>query len=278
MWKTIVLWFLALLLTVGSAVYQRMTGPTYPLNIKVKAGTESLKFQLLRSHSTSSDYIVTILSTDTLLKGELFWKRYKTKDDWTFQKLIHNGKELKGNLPAQPPAGKLEYYLKLFYEGNEIVVNKNEPVIIRYKGDVPDSILIPHIIFMFAAMFVASRAGFEAIFRRKNIKNLAYWTTALLFLGGFVFGPLVQQYAFGALWTGFPFGYDLTDNKTLIALLFWLIALYALYKEKKERLWVIVASVVMFIVFLIPHSLLGSELDYDKLDKEQQQKIEMENN
>ena len=39
----------------------------------------------------------------------------------------------------------------------------------------------------------------------------------LLAVGGFILGPLVQNYAFGELWTGVPFGWDLTDNKTLIA-------------------------------------------------------------
>jgi len=31
----------------------------------------------------------------------------------------------------------------------------------------------------------------------------------------------VQHYAFGQLWTGVPFGWDLTDNKTLLAALAW---------------------------------------------------------
>ncbi len=48
-----------------------------------------------------------------------------------------------------------------------------------------------------------------------------------------ILGPIVQKYAFGELWTGIPFGWDLTDNKTLIAFLFWILAV--IMNRKKER-------------------------------------------
>ena len=88
------------------------------------------------------------------------------------------------------------------------------------------------------------------------------WAFALLILGGFILGPLVQKYAFGVLWSGFPFGGDLTDNKTLVALAFWTAALLAGRKGRPARGWVLAASVVHLVIYLIPHSLLGSEYDY----------------
>jgi hypothetical protein len=58
-----------------------------------------------------------------------------------------------------------------------------------------------------------------------------------------------------------PFGWDLTDNKTLIAFLFWVVAVILNYR-KKRPLYTILASVVLLLVFSIPHSLFGSEFDY----------------
>ena len=46
----------------------------------------------------------------------------------------------------------------------------------------------------------------------------------LLFAGGMILGPVVQNFAFGELWTSVPFSWDLTDNKTLVAFTFWIIA------------------------------------------------------
>jgi hypothetical protein len=83
-----------------------------------------------------------------------------------------------------------------------------------------------------------------------------------------IFGPVTQLYAFGALWTGIPYGYDLTDNKTLIALIGWILAAVMVWKNSNSKRWMVFASVLMLLVYMIPHSVLGSELDYSKLDKE----------
>jgi hypothetical protein len=77
-----------------------------------------------------------------------------------------------------------------------------------------------------------------------------------------ILGPIIQYLAFGDLWTGVPFGWDLTDNKTLITLIVWGWVLWAALKAKPARVPAIVASVVTLVVYLIPHSVLGSELDY----------------
>jgi hypothetical protein len=76
-----------------------------------------------------------------------------------------------------------------------------------------------------------------------------------------ILGPIVQKFAFGSFWTGVPFGWDLTDNKTLIAFLFWILAV--VMNLKKERpVYTILAAIVLLLVFSVPHSLFGSELDY----------------
>jgi len=92
-------------------------------------------------------------------------------------------------------------------------------------------------------------------------------------VGGMILGPIVQKYAFGAYWTGFPWGYDLTDNKTLIMWVVWIAAAGALGWKARDaapgwraRFTVLAAAVVMTGVYLIPHSLRGSQLDYDAVD------------
>ncbi len=86
----------------------------------------------------------------------------------------------------------------------------------------------------------------------------------LLVVGGLFLGPLVQKFAFGAYWTGWPYGTDLTDNKTLIAFLAWLPATIAAVRGLRTRLAVVLGWIVMMGVFLIPHSMRGSELDWSE--------------
>jgi cytochrome bd-type quinol oxidase subunit 2 len=115
---------------------------------------------------------------------------------------------------------------------------------------------------MFFAMLYSNRTGLEALDSKGNAKRYMYWSIALFFIGGLILGPIVQKYAFGSFWEGIPFGYDLTDNKTLIAMLGWIIAWIMNRKQNDKRGWMILASVLMLAVYLIPHSVLGSEIDY----------------
>ncbi len=77
-----------------------------------------------------------------------------------------------------------------------------------------------------------------------------------------ILGPIVQKYAFDAYWTGWPFGQDLTDNKTLAAFVLWVAAYFQVKFNPKKRGWVIAAAVLLLAVYLIPHSMFGSEIDF----------------
>ena len=138
-------------------------------------------------------------------------------------------------------------------------------VIIRFRGDVPGPLLVVHIIAMFGGMLLSTRTGLAAWAGEKPLIPLILWTVGFLATGGLILGPMVQKYAFDAYWTGWPFGSDLTDNKTAAAVLFWLIAWFALGRTRSPRAWVIAAAVGTLAVFMIPHSVLGSELDYTKV-------------
>lgn len=264
--KKVLLWIIAFLITISAAVYQRMTGPTHPLRGKATINGTEIAYKLERNPLTTGDHEVQITVPNEEITGTLLYKRYKTDDPWTKIPMKRDEDALAGSLPQQPSAGKLEYRILLASQGSEISLTGEKSVIIRFKDPVPGVILVPHIIIMFLAMLFSTRAGIEALNPKGNPRKLALWTTGLLFVGGFILGPLVQKFAFGDLWTGFPFGTDLTDNKTLIAMIGWIAALIAGRGGKPARWWVLGASILLMAVYLIPHSLLGSELDYSQLE------------
>ncbi|MCB9206078.1 MAG: hypothetical protein H6611_01980 [Ignavibacteriales bacterium] len=268
--KGLILWILAFVLTIITAIYQRVTGPTYPISGTVQINQNQINYKLARSHGGVDDHKVLINVKEDNFTGYLFFKRFKTNDEWTKLPLEFINGDLIANLPHQPPAGKLEYYVELLKNETSIKIPEHNSVVIRFKGDVPLYILIPHVIAMFMSMLLSNRTGLEFFNNGKNLKKLTIWTIATLLIGGFVLGPLTQEYAFGELWTGFPFGYDLTDNKTLIAMIGWLVAFYMYTKSKSPKTWGLIASLILLVVYLIPHSVLGSELDYNKIDKEKQ--------
>jgi hypothetical protein len=143
-----------------------------------------------------------------------------------------------------------------------VSLSGEEPVIARYKGRVPPTILIAHIAFMFLAILFGIRTALEALTPHEHLRPYIWTTLIIVFIGGLILGPIVQKYAFGAYWTGFPFGHDLTDNKTLIAFLGWALAAVMDLVGKGRRGFSIFAAVLMLAMYLIPHSVLGSERDY----------------
>jgi hypothetical protein len=262
--KKIVLWVLAVIITLAAAVYQRMTGPTYPLKGAINVEGREVAYRLDRSAENLKDCEVKVIVPDQSVTGFLQWRRFKTGDPHVELQMVRKGEALVGTLLKQPPGGKLEYRVLLRKEDKEYSLTGDKPVVIRFKAAVPAAVLIPHILIMFLAMLFSTRAGLAALFRETSARTLVLVTLALLFLGGFILGPLVQKYSFGVFWSGAPLGFDLTDNKTLIAILFWVAAAVAGRKGRPARGWIVAASVLTLVIFLIPHSLLGTELKYDQ--------------
>jgi len=254
------LWAFAFLVTLSAAFYQRVTGPTYPLKALVNTGTQSYPVRFLRSQQGKADCPVILQIRDIEVKGVLSYRKYPSHDEMTKVDLIREGDKLVGYLPNQPPAGKLEYRVDLEKKGNPIKVGTGSNIVIRFTGDVPKTILYIHIFLMFLAMFFSNIAGLLALFNLKFYKLMTVLTFLILVIGGFILGPLVQKYAFNEWWTGVPFGWDLTDNKTLIAVLAWFLAL-VMIRKSTARMWVIAASIVTIVIFSIPHSLWGSQLN-----------------
>jgi len=257
-----------------AAVYQRRTGPTYPMRGSVAISGTPYTYKLIRSNDSTHDARVEIPRGAGEIGGRLFYKRYPTADPFTEVPMTAKGDHLVGPLPAQPPAGKLEYYVRI--DGPDgstrIPEDPTANVIIRFKGAVPAGVLVPHILFMFFSMLIGMRAALGAFFAPDTMRRYAWIALIGMTVGGMILGPIVQKFAFGSFWTGFPFGYDLTDNKTLIMWVVWVIACLVLGRARRKderlgRLAVVLAALVMTVVYLIPHSLRGSELDYDRLER-----------
>ncbi len=258
--KTSLIWFIAISITLGSAIYQRATGPTYPLKSQVSLGQSTYSFEMLRSHGGKTDAVIEIPIADEKVQGTLHYRRYPTDEVFRSEPLIREKDMLLGTLPHQPPAGKLEYFVELGPEGAVERIPSGKTVVIRFKGGVPSAVLIPHVLLMFMAMLMSNVAGLRALIRDRRFKTYAFVTFGLLLVGGMILGPVMQLYAFGELWTGVPFGWDLTDNKTLIAFLAWIGALLGNRRKDRPAL-VLAASLVTLIIFMIPHSMWGSELN-----------------
>lgn len=259
--KSILWWIFSILFTLSIAYYQRTTGPTYPVRGKVEVNDQVLKYKLLTSNDSDKPAQIYIKGSIEGIKGYIDYRKYKSNAEWIRVDFIPQENKLLAELPQQPPAGKLSYRVVL-KDDNQTFDITEEPVVIRFKGPVPAFVLYPHILLMFLAMLFSTRTGIEAIIKGDKTFSYTKITLVLLLFGGMILGPVVQKYAFGEFWTGWPFGKDLTDNKTLVAFVAWIIAVIRLRKNSEKRGWALAAAVILLAVYLIPHSMFGSELDY----------------
>jgi hypothetical protein len=262
--KSWIFWIFSIIFTLTIAIYQRMTGPTHPVRGAVEIANETLKFRLIRTHVSDYDARVSIKAPEAV-EGTFTYRRFKSYDEWHSVPMQREGDELAAYIPKQPPAGKVQYKVSLRDENKEVLLN-DEPVILRFKGHVPDYVLIPHIILMFLAMLFSTRTGLEALIKGKRTYVYTAITLFLLLPGGMMLGPVVQKFAFGDYWTGWPFGHDMTDNKTAFAFIMWIIAFVQLRRDRTRSVWALIASLVLLAVYLIPHSVMGSEIDFRELE------------
>lgn len=277
--KTFLFWLLAFLITISAAVYQRATGPTYPKKQMITVNGTEYPVKFVRSLGLDEDPVVKLKINDTAAQAKIYFRRYLSRDEFqsadfqfrskpinsfVMNKIFKMDKEEEyfASVPQQPAAGKLEYYIEITDQSGTKTYLKESPVVIRFKGGVPGFILLPHIFFMFIAMLFSNLSGLLAVFKVPSYRKYTFWTFGCLLVGGMILGPVVQLYAFGDLWTGIPFGWDLTDNKTLIAFIFWILAV-AMNWKKKQPAYTVIASIVLLLIYSIPHSMFGSQLDYN---------------
>lgn len=275
--KKIFYWTLAILITLLAIIYQRKTGPTYDKKFGIEVNGKPYELKLTRSMEIGSGGAVKLAIDDTNIKARLFYKRFLTKDEYTpvdfeyvkkpidsfIMNKVFGVTEEKGwfaKVPDQPMAGKIQYYFEITDNKVTKIYMQNEPIVVRFKGAVPSSVLAPHVFLMFFAMLLGNLAGIMAIFKFHQYKLYTNISVITLFIGGLIMGPWVQWYAFGEAWAGVPFAWDLTDNKTLLAFIFWMIAFFV-NRKKEKPVYTIIASLVMLIVYSIPHSMFGSQLD-----------------
>jgi hypothetical protein len=257
------LWVIAILGAVGSAAYQRLTGPTVSLRGTVTLADATYRYRLPRSGTSTTDRAVRLRAAPGVAGASLEYRRFRTQDPWRRVPLMPDGDHLVGHLPRQPAAGKLEYTVTLATTAGDVQLPADgSTVTMRFKDPVPAWVLIPHILLMFTALLVGIRTGLGAAWAPTGLRQLTLATLTTLTLGGLVLGPVVQKLAFG----------QLTDDKTMIMWLVWVVAAWTVIRAgsrapRRARLAALSAAVVMLAVFLIPHSVRGSALDYTQVDQ-----------
>jgi hypothetical protein len=289
--RGVISWAIAIVITLVAVFFQRSTGPSHPSKELMEVNGGDFKAVFPRSlvrpknndpanAANATNDPATLLTVkirctpedqEKLIGAVLYYRRYPGTDNYTPIVPSFSTEEdellVNAEIPVQPAAGKISYYLQLI--GHQGVVANSEHIILRFRDHVPAVILILHILFVFFAFLFSNFTGLYTFAGNVRINPYALTTMLLLVAGGFILGPVVQKYAFGVWWSGWPLGGDMTDTKTLIAFLSWTVA-YVINRIpcsaaaicRWRRYLYLAAALVTMAVYSIPHSTAGSEYDY----------------
>ena len=208
--------------------------------------------------------------------------RYRTPGEKVFETIVMS--EISegiwaARLPGNEKGSRIEYGFRISHEeiseaGTSSASSETGNYLIKYKGEVSVTVLVLHILCMFAAFFFIIEAllgAFAMLFmgeEKEFTVAQARWVLLFTFLGGWPLGFALNWQRFGMFWEGFPFGYDITDNKTQLIAIFWLIIALLSWKSFACRrtgsdavrpgvfaVAVIIASALSLALYLVPHSI-----------------------
>jgi len=181
-----------------------------------------------------------------------------------------------GTIPARSRGEKIEYYIEA-RTGSDIVARvpaklRAEGFVLAVKGTPNHYVLVAHIVIIFIALFFFIFAGYlswRALRHRRTllfIPRVAFLGTVAFFIASIPLGMAVAYQTYGTPWTGFPVGRDLTDNKSLVILIWWAVCA-VLYrgslwrKDPSHDILPMVTlpyahlagAVLTLVLFLLPH-------------------------
>jgi hypothetical protein len=272
--RRIIIALLCTLVLLGAA--RRLTSGK-PRDVHVEDGDVVLSFRTVTEHfGPGQPYLKVRLEAPS---GSRIMLHYVTPDDPSVQKrgLVPIGnKQYSMYLPIRGIGSRVKYAFSLTRpDGSVVRVPEGEKYyVLKFKGKASGWAIAAHVVFMFGAFFFMTYAllGAIGILRKSEGKRRAVgaarWALLFTFIGTWPLGLLLNWQTFGVLWEGYPFGRDVTDNKTQIVFVFWLVSLLLVRGslmgrgEERDRLgpkgfaWAIVASfAVSLALYLLPHSL-----------------------
>ena len=134
-------WACAVALTLALSAWQRISGPTYAVRGTVTVAGQSIGYRLERSFAGPGDAPVRIVAPT--LSATRSYRPAASAIPWTTVEMTRRDDSLIADLPHQPMAGKLDYFVTLRSPTQTTIL---PAVTIRFRGAVPPAILVPHIL------------------------------------------------------------------------------------------------------------------------------------
>lgn len=267
----------ALLITVVLLAVARRLSKNNPEYLVAADGDVTVSHTTVFEHVGGGRPVIEIgVSGDDSVKAYLIYSQPSGQEVARVEMAGDGAGSYSGFLPDSGKGERLLYSFEVVTQAGRPIAlpGDGSSVLLKYKGEVSTLVLVLHVIFMFGSFFFMVLAGLYAIDLLRGLGGkrstaiMVRWLMIFIFIGGWPLGFILNRQRFGPVWEGFPFGWDVTDNKTQIMLVIWIVTIllargsfFGIGKEKDLvgeagfARAVILSLVLSLAIFLIPHSL-----------------------
>jgi hypothetical protein len=251
------IWMLTIIVVLGGLVFQRVTAPSYPLEVEQEYDGRMIRASLGRSQFGTEGQRIVIEGTPPEWEGILLWRSVEQGGAYQRDPLRNLGTMSIASIPPQPRGEQVEYRIEFIVDNGLLRIPRQGTVITHFKGAAPAWVVAGHVLLIYCGLLFGARAGLDALNLGDRGHFYARLSLLAFILGGFLFGPLLKGFAYGRLWGGPPLGADSTDMKTLALVVAWSLPVVFRIIGRQARPWILLAALLSILAFLMPHTMLG---------------------
>ncbi|MCG8700119.1 MAG: hypothetical protein MI922_18830, partial [Bacteroidales bacterium] len=182
--------FLIVVAAAMSAVimyWQFFTSDIHPYTETISIRDTHVKLKLTRKAGTGN-VVVTLPGNLYKYNPVLYYKIDTVKKDWETRYFMKEDSLCMVYLPMHHKGVRVEYKIHYIEGLEEKIVPNDKHVKLRFKGEVPSSILILHILFMELVLIFSVWLGLNSIVRKTSDERVLWLNNIAIFVGGILLG------------------------------------------------------------------------------------------
>ncbi len=244
-------WTLAVILTFVGSFVQRQYNRENPVKEVISINGTKINYFLPKIYTVDNPQPVLFFVKNKKISGFVkFSELYGGKSQHVIR-LKRKGNFLYFRFKDIPVGKKIKYSVLFEMNGIKKVLSPGNMILTSVKS-LPPGLNTARIFFLFLALLLGIRAGLESLNPvTDHLKYLISLTLLSFFIGGFILEGIRQYLWFHSL----PGLLDISIFvyiKVLIVILFWTVAWFKVNKKRSYGIWVSIATILMFLVYLTP--------------------------
>ncbi len=247
--QSVFLWIGAVFIAFFAAYIQDVTSPYYPVNSVLDINGYKVSYSFDKVYRSNDSYRVWAVNNLNGLTGELLWKNKYNTRKWNTVPMKINGEVLEAYIPPHPPREKVEYKVKLDYNGKSYFIPGTDGVVMEFLGKVPRQISMFFYITLYAGILLAIRTGLEIFNDKPRLRMYALFTVMDIFAFSLLFSSVRRSAELNAIGNNVVPIEAIFSVSSMVLLGLWIAVMILVFATKKPKVWAMTGAVATLIIF-----------------------------